>query len=213
MEKKWWYVVGGATVLVLIIATLLLVQPKKVPVNEWVSQQDNYTVVDVEKATGGRSYIDGSGLQQWKDENAYTAFASDGLYSGEYFNSEYEEEFLGITRMRVTDRMVPEDGIIEGIIVENFEGDQLYANIFIDSDWLSYVEGDINVAWGKDYQNFKAFNFTEVGFGIFYDKVLDDRDRFNEDFTLSSGGVMVGNFTQEQITNFETNGITLIRLS
>jgi len=68
------------------------------------------------------------------------------------------------------------------------------------------------VAWGKNYQNFKKFDFKKVIEGVYMDWVEDDFERFNFDLGITQGGVMVGNIVNGGVGVLGVGNATVLAL-
>lgn len=183
---------------------------------DWIDEsKDGTKEVRIYEITGGKGYIEG-GTQQYIDEeeDLWTAFKLDGIYKGEIFALEYQDE-NNIIKMRINKKMDPNDGIIEGFMVaeiENATEEIIWIYIFVDEDWKQQLEFT-NIFFGMFYQYWKQFKFTEVSKGIYMDKVMDDPARHMEDYAIAAGGIIVGDVTPEDIINSNIEGVTLMRIS
>ena len=224
MEKRG--LARSAVVLLLVLVViaviaLFVVLRKPVTVaysddpEDWVDDLgNNVKSVDVEEATKGTSYLDTTS-QQYDDSLIITSFAYDGLYDGEWFDTIKFDKDSNMV-MAIRQNMKPGNGIIEGFIIEKIDrsgGERVIADIFVDSDWKELVGENTNIVWGKNYQNIKKFEFDEISKGIFMDSVEDDRERFNSDYTIHEGGVIVGNLSLDDVKNKNVDGLTLIRVN
>src|SRR3989344_6068850 len=74
----------------------------------------------------------------------------------------------------------------------------------------------------KTFQNYAALPYllsylslsfsSTVARGVYTQTIIDDRDRFNEDFSLSRGGIAVGTMTLQDIEAGRIEGLTVMRL-
>lgn len=169
---------------------------------DWVKQGE----ISVEQATKGTGYINEIG-QQYRDRETSTVFELEGYYKGNYFNTEYVNE-NGRTKMKLTNKMNPNDGIVEGFMTERKDSEtgKWIVDIFVDKDWKSQV-GKTNIYWGTMYLQNKQFVFSEVSNGIFHDQIIDDSKRLMENARIKTFGIIVGDVTKEQ-----TEGKTLMKL-
>ncbi len=169
---------------------------------DWVKQGE----INVEQATKGTSYINEIG-QQYSDTETSTVFELEGYYKGEYFNTEYADS-SGRTKMKLTNEMKPNDGIVEGFMTErkDQETEKWIVDIFVDEDWKKQV-GATNIYWGTLYRQNKQFVFDEISPGIYHDQIIDDSDRLLENARIRTFGIIVGDVTRE-----ETAGKTLMKL-
>lgn len=209
MDKK---LVTALIIIIITIAVLLAVThlSEKPAVQQqysdnpadWVKQGE----INVEQATKGTSYINEIG-QQYNDAETSTVFELEGYYKGEYFNTEYTDENRR-TKMRLTNKMNPNDGIVEGFMTErkDSETEKWIVDIFVDEDWKKQV-GKTNIYWGTMYLQNKQFVFAEVSPGIYHDQIIDDSDRLLENARIRTFGIIVGDLTRE-----ETAGKTLMKL-
>lgn len=135
--------------------------------------------------------------QQYRDGNIKTAFDYEGWYKGDYFRRDYYEN--GKKVMSINSKMKPNDGVIEGFILQKIEDDAPYLYIFLDEDWKNEIP-NTKVHWGFMYRNELKFTFNSVSKGIYMMKIEDDEDRFDNNYTLSSGGVYVGDWNENNST-------------
>jgi len=153
---------------------------------DWVEINEGKKLISLQKATEGISYEDYFG-QQYET----TVFSYEGWYTGNYFKREYTD-LKGNTIMRITNEMVPSDGIIEGYLIEKIEDKKPRIYIFLDSDWKNALPST-KIHWGKFYQNEKEFTFdNEISKGIYLNIIDDDENRFQNKLALHYGGVYVG---------------------
>ena len=112
--------------------------------------------------------------------------------------------------MRVSPEMKPNDGVIEGYLVERFLNDTYEVFIFLDEDWKQKVP-NTNVVWGKDYVFARPFDFSnEISQGIYMDEILDDPRRFGLNHRVSYSAIVVGDITQEEAKQGDVDDITAI---
>ncbi len=193
-------------VIIIIVVGILTTLPKKITYSknpqDWVETKINIRIIDVEQVTEGRGYFN-TNNQQYKFLSINTAFGYDGIYKGELFKNQYLD-YSDIVRIEITPNLIPNDGILQGLIVEKFEDEKLVAYIFLDEDWKKQFGDSINIVWGSEYQNFKKFEFQQISIGVYMDKVEDDLDRFSEDFNIHQGGIMVG--------DIQTPGINMLQI-
>ena len=207
MVKKG--VVVGILLFVVVIGIVwyLSTRPRYVTYSDepkdWVEKVGVVSEVNVEEITKGSGFVDSAGVQM--RGTIETVFDYEGFYKGNYFRREFADE-NGRVLMRIAENMNPNDGVIEGFIVERMENDSLVAYIFLDGDWKQKV-GKTNIFWGALYEREKAFEFKELPNGVYFDKIVDDKSRFDNNFAIHSGGVIVGDFTREN-----TKNATAIRL-
>ena len=194
-------------IIAVVIALILAIRkPKIEPYSDnpktWVNDKGGgIKEVSVDEVTKGDSYVDAGGNQQVITADIGTVFTSEGWYKGRYFSNNYEED--GKTLMKIGSDMNPNDGIIEGIIVEKFENGKPFAYIFLDNDWKNRVF-NTTVFWGKLYEHEKTFVFNEISPGVYMDKIEDDMSRFENDFSIHKGGIYVGDLRSENDNEFST---------
>lgn len=160
--------------------------------------------ISVEKATGGKGYVNEIG-QQYADENIRTVFELEGYYKGKSFQETFVEN--GKAKMKITTEMKPGDGIIEGFMTEKKEGDAWVVDIFVDDDWKNQL-AFTNIYWGILYKNKRPFLFNELSKGIYHDTILDDSARLLGNASIRTYGIIVGDITKE-----DTSGKTIMKLS
>ncbi len=203
-RKKRIILLSILTILVIIINYYLLL-PKKIVFSDdpkqWVEKKGDIKELKLDQISQGRNYIDTMG-QQFNDINKgiRTSFDLEGSYKGKKFRVEYLDKQTNKTIMKITNNMNPEDGIIEGYIVEVIkEEPEVY--IFLDNDWKENV-GETNIFWGVGFGQNKTFIFNEINQGIFMDKIIDDKNRFlNKEYTMAMYGIIVGDLTRENNIN------------
>jgi len=209
MHKK---LVSALAIIIIIVAIILAITYifAEKPVStqysdnpsDWVKQGE----ISVEQATKGTSYINEIG-QQYNDAETSTVFELEGYYKGEYFNTEYADS-NGRTKMKLTNEMKPNDGVVEGFMTERKDEKtgKWMVDIFVDEDWKKQV-GETNIYWGTMYKQNKQFVFDEVSSGVYHDQIIDDSDRLLENARIRTFGIIVGDVTRE-----ETEGKTLMKL-
>jgi len=215
MSKKSMIII--LLILILVVGTVLFfidnsqkISYSKNP-QDWIEKKGDVQVVNVEKATEGKGYYNLND-QQYKSASVETAFSYDGVYNGKIFKNYYADD-SGKALIQITQNLVPNDGILHGIIVEKFENKVPVAYIFLDEDWKKQFGNSVNIEWGQTYQNFKAFEFKTISSGIYMDKITDDKSRFNEDYSVSSGGIIVGNIKESGKGLYQLEEETAISLS
>lgn len=162
--------------------------PKEEPQN-WISKKPGVVMVDVAKVTKGKG-VWNENNQQYRVGSDFTAFAYEGSYHGDGFATSYLDENNRV-RMRITQELKPNDGVLDGIIVERVVNNTVEAWIFLDNDWKQQVPNAV-IWWGKTYERRRPFAWKELTAGVYVDMVVDDRARFNSDWSASQGGVLVG---------------------
>ncbi|TKJ17378.1 hypothetical protein CEE44_02485 [Candidatus Woesearchaeota archaeon B3_Woes] len=203
-------------IFVIIIVALLITLPKKIVYSkdpqDWIEEEGITNIIDVKHATEGNGYFN-TNNQQYKYLQVNTAFGYDGFYKGAFFKNKYIDSSNQL-HIEITPNLNPNDGILQGIIVEKFENGKPISYIFLDEDWRKQFNDNINIVWGQTYQNFKKFEFNQISTGVYMDKVEDDSDRFFEDFNIHVGGVLVGDLKVfgENISQIEEENVTLIAI-
>lgn len=202
MNKKV-VIIGVILLLIILIGVYLLAKPpaKEYSDNpaDWVEKGE----VDVDLATKGKGYINPIG-QQYRDGEISTVFEIESYYKGDYFSEEFIEN--GRVKMRITNDMNPNDGVIEGFMTEKKEDGKWIVDIFVDEDWKRNI-GKTNILWGVQYKQEKTFLFNKISSGIYHDQIIDDENRFDENVRIRTFGVIVGDLTKE-----DTSGKTLMKL-
>jgi flagellar basal body-associated protein FliL len=209
MDKKLVSVLVGITVIAAVALAITYIFSEKPAAKEYSDNPADWAkqgTIDVEQATKGTSYINEIG-QQYNDAETSTVFELEGYYKGNYFNTEYIDE-NSRTKMKLTNEMKPNDGIIEGFMTERKDEKtgKWLVDIFVDADWKKQV-GTTNIYWGVMYRHEKKLVFSEISPGIYHDQVIDDSDRLLENARIRTFGIIVGDVTPE-----ETEGKTLMKL-
>ena len=168
-------------------------------------EKDGKIMLNIDVITNGTGFIDLIG-QQIRTEDVSTVFTLEGYYIGNYLKDEFIDE-NGKTLMRIGSSMDPEDGVIEGFMIEKIENDKPLVYIFLDEDWKKQVK-DTKILWGNSWAFNKSFEFKSIEKGIYLEVIEDDRSRFSKDYGMSFYGVIVGDITQE-----DTENKTLIMLT
>jgi len=196
-------------ILIAILGTIYLVYTQRPYYTnnpkDWIERDGNSFEINVDKVTGGTGFSDEIGIQL-RQPGISTVFDFEAYYKGNYFKKEYVNE--GLVLMRVGENMNPNDGIIEGFMVETIEnGDPLvYIFLVLDEDWKSSLE-QTNIFWGLDYANEKTFSFNEIRSGIYMDVISDDPSRFSDNYKIHQWGIIVGDLTRD-----DSEDKTLIKL-
>jgi hypothetical protein len=176
---------------------------------DWIESKGlSQAVINVDEATQGEGFIDELG-QQYRSAEIDTAFDLRGMYKGSAFKKQYADE-NGRIVMQIQETMNPNDGIIEGFIVERINGTQPIAYIFLDQDWKNKV-GETYIHWGVDYQQQKKFSFSKMEKGVYIDIIEDDKLRFDSAENIRYGGIIVSDISPEKF-ELEDSDITLIEL-
>ena len=166
--------------------------------------------INVDKVTKGKGYVNYLG-EQYKDGSIETVFSFDGIYKGEIFDNEYIDK-SGKMLIKITNKLDPGDGIIDAQIIERIDNGIPTVFIFVDEDWKNSIGANTNIIWGKNYQNIEKFIFDEISEGVYMHKILDDLSRFDNNFKESSGGVLVGDITLDNVENNDLSDVILIRM-
>ncbi len=169
-------------------------------------------MIDVPQITDYQSEVFSSS-QQYELTTGFTiTFELTGAYRGIDFRNEFLLED-GRILMRITPQLQPNDGIIDGYIVQRIEDEdehKIATYIFVDEDWKSQFP-NTNIVWGANYQNTAEFQFYEMREGVYMTKIYDDPFRRSQDFGISQGGIVVGQLNQQDILTNNTN-LTYMRL-
>ncbi|MEM4247461.1 MAG: hypothetical protein QXF14_04020 [Candidatus Woesearchaeota archaeon] len=188
-----------AAIIIVLALVLLLTRPKPAVFSDdpkdWVVSEGRNRTVDVVIATKGDSHMDANG-QQYDTATIGTVFASQGWYRGVQFRNSYAQN--GKTLMRVGPSMIPNDGVLDGFIMEKLgqDGPKLY--VFLDEDWKKSFPRAA-VYWGKNYQFDTPFDFTKsVADGIYLNIVPDDPERFENNYAIHLGGAWAGDLRDDE---------------
>lgn len=217
MAMKRSLFIGGIalTVVLLILGIRWALQPKPIvfsdQAEDWLDRApDGGITVDVQEATRGRGEYNDVNQQLLLPGAEPSAFAYEGVYKGEFFTTYYIDPGTSRILMQVTPNMKPNDGILQGFMVERYANGVLETHIFIDEDWRKALGDTINVVWGAEYAQSKPFAFEEVRDGIYHDFVLDDMSRLQPE--ISVGGVQVGNMKPGGIDPEQAAGIIMMAI-
>jgi len=201
MNKK--ILVGIVLFLVIISTVYLFTKPEE----EIYYSEDPITWI--QDKTGGVKQINVDSITKgdgWDADDqlfliingSETVFPYEGYYKGKYFDREHTEN--GEVKMRVASDFKPNDGIIEGYIVERFINNTFEVFLFVDEDWKKQLPVT-NIIWGADYSKSKQFIFNEVLGNIYMDKIIDDPSRFDWNYRQSNTGIILGNVNQFEVQN------------
>jgi len=168
-----------------------ITKPYSVNPKDWINKHDNKIEIDLNEATMTASVQNYLG-QQYNNGQIQTVFVHDGMYNGHYFKDEYIEN--NEVKIRFSKNIVPNNGVPEIYVMERIINDKPMIYIFVDNDWKSQIK-DTNILWGAQFQNFKEFEFSKLGDGIYLDYVEDDAARFKNNFKIHRGGVIIGQIT------------------
>ncbi len=187
----------------------------------WIHQQGDTSTVNIGKIVGGYGSYNHTYQSlvliplsvDRQDAFDYSCYYDGWLYYGRKLNIKYTEH------IEVTRNLIPNDGILQGIIVERFEDGKPFAYIFLDEDWRKEFGDDIHIAWGDDFQNFRLFKFNQIAQGVYMDKVEDTIERVDAgefippNVTIPRpGGIIVGNIQHKAIKDDNFYGQTFIGL-
>jgi len=202
----------GLVLLIVIVGVFYLMKPKGQyytddPV-DWVEPVDVTTKeINVDKASKGQAFDNDRNIYFYINGTT-TSFGYEGYYKGNYFTRHYPREapFL----IRVNPEITPNDGVIEGYLVERFINDTYQVFVFLDNDWKQEIP-DTNIVWGKDYVFARSFDFSnQISPGIYMDEILDDPRRFGLNHRVSYSAILVGDITQEEAKQGYVEDITAI---
>lgn len=211
MNKKLLFVIG--LILIIVIVSVVYLMKSKEPYftdnpSAWVEKVDAVTKeIDVDRASKGQAWDNNRNVYFYINGTT-TSFQYEGYYQGKYFTRMFpqEEPFL----MRINPEMKPNDGVIEGYVVERFLNDTYQVFIFLDEDWkqkLPYT----NIVWGVDYVFAVPFDFSnEISQGVYMNEIVDDPRRFGYNHRVSYSAILVGDITQEEAKQGYTDDITAI---
>lgn len=149
---------------------------------------------DVEKRSSGAYF--------YSEDIYMTEFYYTGIYDGSIFSYSYESG--GSEVARITRNIEPGNGVMNAYIiakaVEKDDMEKLKANIYVDEDVIENFGSDLNLIWGRDWEEFRQAQFTEVAPGIYQDTVFGSHvERIVHGSPVSDANVAVGTFSQEEI--------------
>ncbi len=196
------------------------------PYNEF--GPSDYTVIDVDRMTKSKAVVDDR-HQRYVVNGEITSFYFHGAYNGEFFYQSYTEQpyyeemrvlyksgELGFqtsralekqyTKIKISNKMDSDDGIIEGLIAARLENGKFVFYIFVDEDWKEQMPFT-NIVWGDDWSNRntmkqRVFDFSMVDNGVYVDKIEDSGWL---DYDPIKGGIIVGKITINDVLNDNTN--------
>ena len=187
------------SVFILLLGILIIMIIFKERPESIIKEKMGVKEINIEKITKGKAYIDATGVQ-FISTSIRTVFDYEGWYKGEYFKREFVKE--GILLMRISPEIKPNDGVIEGFIIETIENEEPIIYIFLDQDWKNKIKETI-IYWGKSFNNQKEFNFSnQISPGIYIDKVKDEKERFLFNYSMHLGGVYVGDLETKTLIAF-----------
>lgn len=210
--KKQIYILTAIIVLIISAFVVIKIWPKQGfsdNPKDWIETKGSVSEINVEKATEGAGHLDYIG-QQYRVGEVITAFGYDGIYKGELFKKEYADE-NGDTMIRITSDLNPNNGVIEGFILEKVIDNKPVAFIFVDEDWKQQMR-QTNIFWGSDYEHYKEFTYQEISNGIYVTQINDDKSRFDNNYLESKGGIIVGDISVDNIENNDLNDVIVIRM-
>ncbi len=176
---------------------------------DWLEPAAQNTVsVNVDEATRGKGEYNIAN-QQLALAGEQTAFAYEGIYRGHFFSTRYADD-TGAPIMEMTPDLNPDDGVLQGFMVERFANGALETHIFVDEDWRRALGTSLSIVWGADYSRTKPFAYEPVKPGIYHDMILDDPSRMQPD--ISVGGVQVGNMRPGGVDPAQAAGIILMAI-
>ena len=179
-----------------------------------IQGDDGKFIIPIERLTDGKAYTDPTEDVQYRDGDIETSFPLMGIYKGETFSKAHHiwhEDGTYDLLMEIGHEIDPKDGVIEGYMVETFENEKPYVYIYLDEDWKKQV-GDTNIIWGLDLDNIQEFKWSEVGDGIYMNKIMDDINRFNmDDISYRESGVFVGDLTLADTSSDSNRDWTAIK--
>lgn len=201
-KKRRWLVILLIITILIILVNYYLSLPKNIVFSDnpkdWIEKEGDVNELNIDQISKGKSHSDNLG-QQFKDyeKKIRTSFKQEGFYKGKYFTNVYSENNKEL--MKITNKINPNDGVIDGYILEIIE-DKPIVYIFLDQDWKEKI-GETNIFWGINFANEKKFDFKEISKGIYMDKIIDDVNRFSNNFTIHTWGVIVGDITRDNDFN------------
>jgi len=93
--------------------------------------------------------------------------------------------------------MDPHDNVIEGYMFYDFlPNGTVLIYIYVDEDWKNRIK-PTTIIWGKmdswyNHTYTKPFEFNKVADGVYRDIIVDDPNRWLDNYTCFYGGVKVG---------------------
>ncbi len=212
MDKK--VVLLVIFLLIIVSSAYFLISNKKDVYSDnpktWIEDKPTFKEINVDKVTKGKAYVNYLG-EQYRDGIIETVFTYDGIYKGKIFDNQYTDE-NGNLLIKISNELNPGDGVLDGYIIERIEDNNPVAFIFLDEDWKNIIGAKTNIIWGKDYERTVKFNFDEIDDGVYMHEILDDPDRFDNNFKESVGGIVVGDITKLNIENNELLDVIIIRM-
>ncbi|MBN1501911.1 hypothetical protein JW930_00065 [Candidatus Woesearchaeota archaeon] len=222
IPKNIIYIGTGALILIIFIVLLISLPRKKVEGHKYfttepatwiesdpVTEEDDVKI-DVMKATRAKGTVEVT-QHNYIYDNKLVSFFYHGYYQGKRFDVSYvdpaydnasinlsiEQKRLllkNYTKIQISKRLNPSDGIIDALILGKEENDTFVFYIFVDEDWKQQL-GYTNIMWGDDFKDRESlhtrqFDFSQQSSGIYIDKVDYDTDWFLSD--IIKGGLMVG---------------------
>ena len=193
-----------------------------------LTEEEEDVVVNVMKATEAKSSFAGN-KQDYFFQGNEEVFFLHGVYEGEdfdmihfkpgFFESGIYTNYENLKNapdnyklMELTKRLDPKDGVIQGFILARRESSKFNFYIYIDEDWknkLMYT----NIIYGEDFYDentliSKNFEFTEIGEGIYMNKIEDNS--FWYDQSPRRGGIVVGKITKQEFIDNKLNSTFMV---
>ena len=135
-----------------------------------------------------------------------TMFYTYGYYQGKNFEKDYVKS--GKEIMSISTKMTPGNGIIEGYTVFEVINNSPIFYIFVDEDWKQKVN-PTRIFYGFEHSKNKTFQFNEVSKGIYMDKIIDDKDNYDDKYQFHIGSILIGDLTDEKI-NSQSDNVTMM---
>jgi hypothetical protein len=169
---------------------------------------DNYPVPDTVEFIDTSSITENIAKPSGRDSINY----NHGIYNyhgvvffDDYFNITTRETYMSITPQIDPTNGVPEVWIVPKMIDET----KFVVEIFVDSDFVEELRGDINIIYGPNYDYIKKFELNEYLPGIYKDYIVEsDTRRFEFDYNGVDANILVSNATLEHVRDRDTNSIT-----
>jgi hypothetical protein len=213
MKKTNLFMLGG---LILIFAVILFIflfvylKPEEEYFSDdpatWIEKDGKVQQINVDKVTRGTGH-DGDDQLYLTIDGYETIFPYEGFYKGEYFEGQKAQN--GILKIRIGSGFKPDDGVMEGYIIERKLNNSFEVFIFLDEDWRKQMPST-NIVWGSDYSKIKQFIFNKIAEGVYMDKMIDEPSRFEFNYRQSNTGIIVGNADLTDVQNGVTEGKTVI---
>lgn len=149
-----------------------------------------------------------SGSYMYEEGRYMTEFTYLGIYRGDVFSKVKKEG--GNPVMVLTDDFDAYDGTVNSYmtskVVERNGSEMLQTNIYVDRDFREFVEGELYVIWGGNWENYRPFRFKEVAPNVYMDTVYDnDTSRMVHGASTSDANFAVGTFSPEEVREKDTD--------